>query len=77
MKFEDFPPEEFSWTEKPVIGLCLMNAQKDSHGNPIDGMKFYEVGKHIHSGMIVIKATDRNMKHEYINDTYKKNGRFN
>lgn len=77
MQLEDIPEEELRWTKQPIIGIVLKNAEKDSDGNPIDPMKYYKVAKHKPSGMLIIIATDRNMRHEFINDVFKKTGKLN
>lgn len=77
MQFNEIPDTELNWTEKPVIGILLMTAEKDSDGNPIDPNVFYKVAKHIPSGMIIIVATERNQKHEFVNDVLKSQGKFN
>lgn len=71
------PEEDLNWTDQPVIGLVLMGAEKDSNGLPIDPMKYYNVAKVRFTGMLVIVATERNMKHEFMNDQLKKSGKFN
>lgn len=77
MELKDIPESELSWTAKPIIGLVLTNAEKDSNGNPINSMLFYKVGKHLPSGMLIILPTDRNMKHEFVNNIFKKTGKLN
>ena len=49
MEFKNIPKEELNWTEEPIIGLVLVNAEKDSEGKVIDPMKYYKVGKHVPS----------------------------
>lgn len=77
MELKDIPKEELIWTEKPVIGLVLVNAEKDSDGNVIDPMKYYKVGKHLPSGMLILIPTERNMKNEFCNDILKRTGKLN
>lgn len=71
------PEEDLNWTDQPVIGLVIMGAEKDSNGLPIDPMKYYNVAKVRSTGMLVIVATERNMKHEFVNDQFKNSGQFN
>lgn len=47
--------KDLTWTEKPVIGLLLMNAEFDSNANPIDPEKYYYVAKHKPTGQIAIR----------------------
>ena len=68
---------EFNWTDEPVIGLCLMDAEKDSNGIPINPDVFYRVGKHKVSGMLAIIATEKNSRHEFVNDVLKTQNKFN
>lgn len=68
---------EFNWTNEPVIGLVLMNAERDSNGIPIDPNTYYKVGKHKQSDMLIIEATNRNMKNEFINNIWKRKGKMN
>lgn len=76
-KFEDIPKQELSWTEEPVIGLVLLNAHRDSNGSPIEPYVYYDVAKHIPTGKVIIFPTERNMKHEFINNYWNKTGKFN
>lgn len=77
MELKDIPESELSWTEKPVIGIVLTGAEKDSDGNPINPMLFYKVAKHLPSGMLIIVATKQNMKEDFVNDIFKKKGILN
>lgn len=77
MELKDIPESELSWTKKPIIGILLKNAERDSDGNPIDSMKFYKVAKHLPSGMLIILATEQNMKQDFINDILKRAGKLN
>ncbi len=77
MNLQDIPEDELSWTEEPVIGLALVNAEKDSNGETIDPHKYYNVAKHLPSGKIIIIATDKNMKHDFVNNVLNRQGRFN
>lgn len=77
MQLKDIPEEELSWTDEPIIGLVLMNAEKDSDGKPIDPNVYYKVAKHIPTEMLIIVATERNMMHEFANEILKKRGKFN
>jgi len=77
MELKDIPKEELSWTDEPVIGLVLINAERDSNGTLIDPMKYYMVAKHKPSGMIIIVSTERNMKNEFVNDILREQNKFN
>lgn len=77
MELKDIPESELKWVEKPIIGIILKNAEKDSNGNPINPMLFYKVAKHIPSGMLIILATNQNMKEDFVNDIFKKTGKLN
>lgn len=77
MELKDIPESELSWTPKPIIGIILTNAKKDSNGNPIDPMLFYKVAKHLPSGMLIILPADKNMKEDFVNDIFKKTGKLN
>lgn len=77
MKLEDILESELRWTQKPIIGMLLTNAEKDSDGNPINPMLFYKVAKHLPSGMLIIIATKQNMKEDFVNDIFKKTGKLN
>lgn len=50
----DLNEKEFNWTDVPVTGLVLMNAEKDSLGDPIEPHAFYFVGKHKETGKLAI-----------------------
>lgn len=71
--------EEFNWTDKSVIGMALIiqGGSIDSFGNQIKSDIYYEVGKHKESGMVAILPTDRNQKHEFINEVMKSQNKFN
>ncbi len=72
--------EDFNWTGHPVVGIALILTNHeaiDSFGDPIKGDIFYEVGKHKESGKVAIIPTNRNQKHEFINDIMKRNNKFN
>jgi hypothetical protein len=71
--------EEYSWTEKPVVGssIMLMGGSVDSYGEAIDFNIYYEVGKHKESGKVAILPTAKNQRHDFINDLMKKSGKLN
>ncbi len=69
--------KEFNWTDLPVIGMVLLNAEKDSYGESIKPYSYYEVGKHKKNGMLAIIPTGRDMKGDFVNDIMKANGKFN
>ncbi|MBK7362845.1 MAG: hypothetical protein IPJ01_11155 [Micavibrio sp.] len=71
--------EEYNWTEKAVVGMALLiqGGSVDSFGEQIKSDIFYEVGKHKDNGMVAILPTDRNQKHEFINDIMKRTNKFN
>lgn len=71
--------EEFNWTEKAIVGMALIiqGGSIDSFGNQIKSDIYYEVGKHKESGMVAILPTDRNQKHEFINEVMKSQNKFN
>jgi len=71
--------EEYNWTEKAVVGLALrmIGGTIDSFGNQIKGDVFYEVGKHKVSGVVALLPTEKNQKHEFVNDVMKRTGKFN
>lgn len=50
---------EITWTKEPVIGIVLLSAQHDSQKSPIEAMRFYEVGKHKPTGMLIILPAER------------------
>lgn len=77
MELKDIPESELSWTEKPIIGLILTGAEKDSEGNAINPMLFYKVAKHLPSGSLIILPTKQNMKEDFVNDIFKKTGILN
>lgn len=77
MNLSDFPQEELEWTQEPVIGIVLMGAERDSNGDAINSMLYYKVAKHTKTGMLVILPTQRNMKHEFVNEALHKQGKFN
>lgn len=68
---------EFKWTDEPVIGLCLLNAERDSFGELIVPYVFYEVGKHKLTGKLAILPTEKNMKTQFENAILKRQGKFN
>lgn len=68
---------EFSWTDEPVIGIVLANAERDSYGNEIDPMKYYNVAKVVESGMIVIVEAGGNMRDDFINMVWKQKCKLN
>lgn len=78
-KVMEIKREEFNWTEQEVIGMALLiqGGSIDSFGNRINGDVFYEVGKHKSSGMVAIIPTQRNQKHEFMNDVLKRENKFN
>lgn len=77
MELKDIPESELSWTEKPIIGIVLKNAENDSEGNAINPMLFYKVAKHLPSGSLIIIPTKQNMKEDFVNDIFRKTGKFN
>lgn len=76
MELKDIPEHELSWTQKPIIGLVLLNAEKDSDGNPINPNLFYKVAKHKPSGMLIIVATKQNIE-DFMNRILKNQNKFN
>jgi hypothetical protein len=68
--------ENFNWTDDPVTGMILTQAEKDSYGNKIDPMVYYYVGKHKVTGMLAIVPTQRRMNVEFANDILKRQNRF-
>jgi hypothetical protein len=46
--------KQFNWTDEPVTGIILMNAERDSVGDKIDPNAFYFVGKHKETGQLAI-----------------------
>ena len=81
MERKGFREDEFVWGEKEVIGISLITVGyhgiTDSDGNPISKTKFYKVGRHLLSNMLAIIPTTKDLKHDFINDLLKKQGRFN
>lgn len=80
ISFENIPEEArkgLSFTDEPVIGIVLMNAERDSCGNPLDPNVFYWVGKDPKSGMLGIFPSGRNQKDEFIDEQMKQNGKRN
>lgn len=75
----EFNRDEFNWTEEAVVGLSLLliGGEIDSFGDKINGNIFYEVGKHKITGKTVIMPTNRNQKHEFVNDIMKRKNKFN
>ena len=71
--------EEFNWTETAVVGMALLiqGGSVDSFGNQIKADVFYQVGKHKENGMVALLPTERNQKHEFINDIMKRKNKFN
>ena len=61
--------DELNWTDKLVIGMVLMGAERDSFGGNINPMQFYKVGKHKISGKLAIVPTDKNMRRDFINES--------
>ncbi len=48
-------PENLNWVKKPVTGLVLLSAERDSNGKDINPFKFYNVAKHIPDGKVIIE----------------------
>ncbi len=71
--------EEYNWTDKPIVGMALLiiGGSIDSFGNQVNTDIYYEVGKHKETGKVALLPTEKNQKHEFINDIWKKNGKFN
>lgn len=69
--------QEVNWTEEPVIGILLTEAEHDSMGQPINPNQYYKIGKHAPTGKIILIPTNRNMVNEFMNDMLKKNHKFN
>lgn len=66
-----------SFTDEPVIGIVLMNAERDSFGNPLNPDKFYWTGKHPKTGQIAIFPSQRNQREDFMNDNLKRKGQLN
>ncbi len=75
-EFELFA-SEFNWAVELVVGSLLLKAEIDSNGSVINPNVFYKVGKHKVSGMLAIIPTEKNMLHEFVNDMFKVQNRFN
>lgn len=75
----EFNKEDYNWTSEPVIGMSLLmiGGEIDSFGDKIQGVLFYNVGKHKTSGKVAIIPTKRNLKHEFTNEVMKKRNLFN
>lgn len=71
--------DDYNWTAEPVVGISLMivGGVSDSFGNHINPEVYYEVGKHKETGKVAILPTERNMRHEFINERMKASGAFN
>ena len=75
----EFNSEEYNWTDKPVVGMALLitGGSIDSFGHKIKADVYYEVGKHKETGKVALLPTERNQKHEFVNDVLKRSNKFN
>ena len=44
---------------EPIIGIVLLEAEHDSHGDPIDPLAFYHVAKDHETGKIIIVPSNK------------------
>jgi len=75
----EFKKEDFNWTDESVVGMALIiqGGQIDSNGDILNSNVYYEVGKHKETGQVAIIPTDKNQKHDFINNQMKKTNQFN
>jgi hypothetical protein len=59
---EDIPAADLRKVSDGMIGIVLMNGERDSNGQPIHPFKMYEVYKHLPSGKLIITDTGRTME---------------
>jgi hypothetical protein len=81
MNYEDIPKGELILVSEKMIGIVLMNIERDSDGNAIRAHDYYRVEKHTPSGMLIIFNTGSNFHKEFVdnigNKLLKKSGKLN
>jgi hypothetical protein len=74
----NIPDDEIQWCAEPIIGLVLVNAEIDSSFNPIDTDKYYRVGKHLPTGMLIlIPVEGRSFRIEFQERMLRQQNRLN
>lgn len=74
---KDIPEDDLILVGEKMIGIVLMNAVNDSHGNPIQPLEFYRMHKVKSTGMLIIEPTGVNQKHEFVERIWKREGKLN